>query len=107
MLAPRNQTERILEAEVRTARYRFRAATEEFKKTLDHAPAGIPFPADSSRMQRAAEKKRAAAMLFRLSLIRFSNFLLNGEIPPDLERSRIPFPRARRGLLCQRPFVEL
>jgi hypothetical protein len=106
MPVSRSQIERVLEAEVRAARYRFRATMEEFQKAIEQLPGRARFPGDYFRVQMAAEKRRAATRLFRLSLIRFSNFLLKGEIPPDIDDSRNASPRARRGGAWQLPYVE-
>jgi hypothetical protein len=78
MARSREEVETILTTEVRIALERFQAANSALLDETAAATAGV------YRLEQAREAKATAAAELRRALRRHSRFILNREIPPDL-----------------------
>ena len=82
----RVQTSQVLRDELAQALRLRERAVERFSKAMLDLPSGIPTQDDVERLQQASREHSLALRRSTDALIRLNDFLLNGTIPPELER---------------------
>uniref|UniRef100_Q01XH3 Uncharacterized protein n=1 Tax=Solibacter usitatus (strain Ellin6076) TaxID=234267 RepID=Q01XH3_SOLUE len=70
--------------ELETARAEHVAASRQFDLTVHESPSGLPHPDGVLRMQQVGRNAGSALQDYMRALKRFTDFTLNGTIPPDL-----------------------
>ena len=67
------------------ARREYDRTKVRFDVIMREVPSGIPHPDGTLRLQQAGKESRRALELYTKAVDRYSNFLLHGTIPEDLE----------------------
>jgi hypothetical protein len=81
----RRQAEKVLSAENHQAMERVRAAFERVQDLVQRLPSRIPFPDSDLQVAQAKREYRQALDHSTYTLKRLVNFVLEGNIPDDLE----------------------
>lgn len=76
---------RRLAQDLDDARHEYDRAKVRFDAIMREVPCGLPHPDGSLRLQQAGRESRRALELYTKAVDRYSNFLLHGAIPEDLE----------------------
>ena len=85
MLYRDEKTVRQLVEQLRAARAQYAAARENFDAVISEVPSGLPHPDGVMRIEQAGKESRRTRELYTKALMRYSDFVLHGVVPPDLE----------------------
>jgi len=76
---------RRLALEVEASWYEYSRATKEFNDIIHEVPSGLPHPDGAVRIAQAGRESRRTLDLYSTALHRYSEFVLHGVTPKDLE----------------------
>jgi hypothetical protein len=88
MESTRNTIVRVLADELEDAQSSHTAASKRFDCLIKKVPSGLPHPDGADRMHAAGREAHVALQAHMHALKRYSDFLLYGIVPDDLDLTK-------------------